>query len=88
MNQYSKEAVRAFLEQQTLIYDEKVADTVHEAKEFLEENMAVELDSLKDVKEFMNENGMDIAGMTDEEIKEQSEVLELPSGRFLVIAGY
>lgn len=85
--EYSKEALKVFLEKQTEYYDEVMVYTVHEAKEFLEENMAVELNSVKEVKEFMKENGMDIAGMTDTQIIEQSEVFSLPSGRFLVIPG-
>lgn len=87
MQEYTKEALKEFLTHQSDLYGENMASSVHEAKEFLEENMAVELNSLNDVKEFMKENGMDIAGMSDEEIKEQSEVFCLPSGRFLVIPG-
>ncbi len=85
MTEYTKEALKVFLEQQTFVFGDKMVNTVHEAKEFLDENMAVELDTINDVKEFMKENGMDIAGMPDEEIMDQNEVFQLPSGRFLVI---
>lgn len=87
MNEYSKEAIRAFLEQQTKLFGDVVAETVHEARDVLEENMAVEVDTLKEVKEFLDENGMDISGMSDEEIASQSEVFALPSGRFLIVSG-
>lgn len=85
MGEFTKEAIEMFLMNQTELMNGRVANTVHEARDFLEENMAVELSSLKEVKEFLKENDMDIAGMTDEEIIGQDEVLQLPSGRFLVI---
>ncbi|MCI8371608.1 MAG: glyoxalase [Lachnospiraceae bacterium] len=87
MGEYSKECIKVFLEQQKKMFDEIVAETVREAKEVLTENMAVEVNSLEEVKEFLDENGMDIAGMSDEEILSQSEVFSMPSGRFLVLAG-
>lgn len=87
MAEYSKEAIRAFLENQTRLFEEIIAQSVAEAREVLEENMAVEVNSLKEVKEFLDENGMDISGMTDEEILDQSEVFRLPSGRFLIVTG-
>ena len=87
MAEYSKEAIRVFLENQTRLFEEAIAQTVAEAREVLEENMAVEVNSLKEVKEFLDENGMDIAGMTDEEVLDQCEVFKMPSGRFLIVAG-
>lgn len=85
MKEYTKEALRVVLEQQTTLFGDRVANTVHEAKEFLEENMAEELNSLQKVKEYLVENGMDISGMPDEEVLDQDEVIQLPSGRFLVV---
>ena len=49
--------------------------------------MAVVVDSLKEVKEYFEEEGTDISGMTDEELKEQSEVFEVPGGRYLIVEG-
>lgn len=87
MAEYSKEAIRIFLENQTQLFDEIIAQSVAEAREVLDENMAVEVNSFKEVKDFLDENGMDISGMPDEEILDQSEVFSLPSGRFLIVAG-
>lgn len=87
MEGYSKEAVKKFLESQAQLFEETVARTVGETMVVLAEHMAVEVDTLEEVKEFLQENGMDIAGMSDEEIASSSEVFPLPSGRYLVIAG-
>ena len=37
--------------------------------------------------EYFEEEGTDISGMTDEELKEQSEVFEVPGGRYLIVEG-
>ena len=49
--------------------------------------MAVVCKNLREVKEYFDEAGTDISGMSDEELLEQSEVFELPSGRFLIVEG-
>lgn len=87
MEEYSKEAIKKFLEYQTQLFEETMARTVGEARVVLEEHMAVELNTLEEVKEYLQENGMDIIGMSDEEIASSSEVFSLPSGRYLVVAG-
>ena len=48
---YKKEYVQTFLEKQGQLFDEPVAEDFEEAEEFLEDCMAVVLDSLKDVEE-------------------------------------
>lgn len=85
MQEYSKEAIKCFLEQQVKLLDQVVVHTVAEAKVFLAECMAVEVDTLAQVREFFEENDMDIAGMSDEEVESQSEVFPLPSGRYLIV---
>ena len=87
MAEYSKEAIKVFLESQEKLFGSIVAQTVTEARELLEENMAVEVTSIQEVKEFLEENGMDIAGMSDDEVIQQSEVFQTPSGRFLIVSG-
>ena len=84
---YSKESVQTFLEKQGQLFDEPVAETYEEAEEFLEDCMAVELKSLKEVKKYLDELGADVEGMSMEEIKEACEVFELPSGRYLIVEG-
>ena len=76
-----------FLKKQLQLFDEPVAETLEEAEAFLEDCMAVVCKNLREVKEYFDEAGTDISGMSDEEILEACEVFELPSGRFLIVEG-
>ena len=76
-----------FLKNQGQLFDEPVAQTVPEAEAFLEECMAVVLDSIEEVKEYFEENGTDVEGMSLEELEDASEVFPLPSGQYLVVEG-
>ena len=68
-------------------FPEDVAETLEEAEEFLDDCMAVVCKNLHEVREYFDEAGTDIAGMSDDELLEASEVFELPSGRFLIVEG-
>lgn len=84
---YKKEYLETFLMHQTQLFDEPVAETIEEADEFLDDCMAVVADSLRDVRDYFEENGMDTAGLTKEELLEQSEIFALPDGKFLIVEG-
>ena len=62
-----------------------MAETLEEADAFLDDCMAVVADSFKDVKDYFEENGMDTAGLTKEELLEESEVFALPDGKYLIV---
>lgn len=49
--------------------------------------MAVVLDSLKEVKQYLDELGADVDGMSLDDIRDASEVFELPDGTWLVVEG-
>ena len=66
---------------------EPVAETMEEAEAFLEDCMAAVVDSLKEVREYFEENGMDVEGMSDEELEEAGEVFPLPGGQYLIVEG-
>lgn len=85
MYQYDKECLTTFLKVQDKIYKEKVANTLEEADEFLQDCMAIVLNSVKEIKDYWDEVGIDIAGMSLEEIEQSEEVIKLPSGRYLVV---
>lgn len=85
MENFSKVCVETFLERQLQLFDEKVAETPQEAREFLEDNMAVVLDSLKEVQDYMEESGMDATELSLDELKEAAEVFDLPDGKYLVV---
>ena len=87
MYNYDDEVLEVFLEKQGQLFPENVAETPEEAEEFLDDCMAVVCRNLREVKEYFDEAGTDISGMSDEDILEASEVFALPSGRFLIVEG-
>ena len=87
MSAYNDECLVAFLEKQSQLFDEPVVENLEEAEAFLEDSMAVVLDTPDDVREYFEEIGMDVCEMTIEEILEASEVFVLPSGRYLIVEG-
>ena len=84
--EYDDEVLEVFLENQSQLFDETVANTKEEAEDFLDMCMAVVCDNLKEVREYLSEVG-DISGMSEAELKEASEVFELSRGRYLVVEG-
>ena len=87
MSTYNDECLVTFLEKQEQLFDEPVVENVEEAEAFLEDSMAVVLNSQEEVREYFEEIGMDVCEMSMEEILEASEVFALPSGRYLIVEG-
>lgn len=87
MYNYDDEVLEVFLEKQCQLFPEEVADSPEAAEEFLEDCMAVVCKNFREVKEYFEEAGTDISGMSDDDLLEASEVFELPSGRFLIVEG-
>lgn len=87
MNEYDEEILQCFLEHQMQLFPEPVADSQEEAEEFLEDCMAVVCKNSKEVRDYFDDAGMDVAGMSDEELLEASEVFAVGDGRFLVVEG-
>ena len=83
---YDKVCLETFLEKQSQLFDEPVAENLEEADEFLDECMAQIFKNLKEVKRYFKEN-LDASGMSDDELLEACEVFQLPDGRFLVVEG-
>lgn len=69
------------------LFDEPVAEDFEEAEEFLEDCMAVVLDSLKDVKKYLDGMGADVEGISLKELEEESEVFKLPDGKYMIVEG-
>ena len=82
---FGEMVVQCFLENQLQLYPEKVAETYEEAENFLEECMAVVVDSVKEVWEFFEEEGVDTEGADEEGILEADEVFEVGDGRYLIV---
>lgn len=87
MYEYDEECLRIFLKNQSRLFDEPVAETLEEAEAFLEDCMAVVVENIDEVKEFFEEEGIDVDGMSQEELEEASEVFALPGGRYLIVEG-
>lgn len=49
--------------------------------------MAVVVDSLKEVRKYLDEIGADVEGMSMEELEDASEVFPLPGGQYLIVEG-
>lgn len=81
---YTEECIATFLEKQGQLFDEPVAESYEEAEEFLEDCFAVVVNSIKEVREYLEESG-DLEGMTDEDLEEACEVFALPSGKYLIV---
>ena len=87
MNGFSEECIEVFLRDQSQLFDEPVAETPEEAEAFLEDCMAVVLDSLKDVKKYLDGMGADVEGISLKELEEESEVFKLPDGKYMIVEG-
>ena len=87
MYEYDEECLKVFLKKQLQLFDEPVAESLDEAEAFLEDCMAVVVKSLKEVREYFEENGTDISDMADDELEDASEVFAMPSGRYLIVEG-
>lgn len=87
MQEYSEECLKTFLKNQGQLFDEPVAESMEEAEAFLEDCMAVVVDSIKEVRDYMDESGMDVQTMTDDELEEACEVFRLPDGTYLIVEG-
>ena len=87
MNEYSELCIQTFLKNQGQLYDEPVAESPEEAEAFLEDCMAVVVDSLDEVRQYLDESGMDVDGLSDQELLEASEVFAVPDGAYLIVEG-
>lgn len=87
MHEYDDAVLNCFLENQLQLFPEKVAETMEEAENFLEECLAVVVDSVDEVIEFFEEEGIDMEGAMDDEILEAAEVFDVGDGRYLIVEG-
>lgn len=87
MYEYDDEVLNTFLEKQTQLFSEEIADTPEAAEEFLEDCMAVVCKNISEVREYFEDAGTDISGLSDDDLIDQSEVFPLESGRYLIVEG-
>lgn len=84
---FDEKVLQCFLENQSQLYPEPVAETPEEAEAFLEDCMAVVVDSIREVWEFFEEEGIDTEDADEESILEADEVFEIGDGRYLIMEG-
>lgn len=85
MQGYDEAVVNCFLNNQEQLFPEPVADSYEEAEAFLEECMAVVVNSKKEVWEYFDEECIDMEGADEDEILEAAEVFDICDGRYLII---
>ena len=59
-----------FLKEQSKLFDEPVVFDLEEAEEFLEDCFAQVFENIKEVREYLSEEGMDVEALSDEELSE------------------
>ncbi len=84
---FTEECINTFLENQEQLFPQAVAESYEAAEAFLEDYMAQVVDSIEEVREYLEESGADVEGMSDEELEDASEVFALPDGKYLIVEG-
>lgn len=85
MHEFDDAVLECFLENQLQLFPERVAENLEAAESFLEECMAVVVDSADEVVEFFEEEGLDIEDV--DEILDAAEVFDIGDGRYLIVEG-
>ena len=87
MDKHIDECAKVFLRDQKQLFDEPVAYDLEEAKEFLEDCMAVYCKDIKELREVMDDEGMDVSDLSNDELLEQLEVFRLDNGGDFFVEG-
>ncbi|MBS7340520.1 MAG: glyoxalase [Suilimivivens sp.] len=88
MHEFDDAVLQCFLDNQEQLFPEgDVASNLEEAEAFLEESLAVVVNSVEEVWEFFEEEGIDVEGADGDEILEADEVFDIGDGRYLIVEG-
>lgn len=87
MHEFDDAVLTCFLKNQSQLFPEDVATNLEDAEAFLEECMAVVVDSVEEVIAYFEEEGVDMDGAEGDEILEASEVFDVGDGRYLIVEG-
>ena len=85
MQEFDEAVLQCFLDNQEQLFSKTVMSTYEEAEEFLVDSMAVIVNSVAEVWEFFEEEGIDTDGMTEDDIIETPEVFVIGDGRYLIV---
>ena len=85
MHEFDEAVLQCFLDNQEQLFSKTVMSTYEEAEEFLVDSMAVIVNSVAEVWEFFEEEGIDTDGMSEDDIAETPEVFAIGDGRYLIV---
>ncbi|MBQ2934884.1 MAG: glyoxalase [Lachnospiraceae bacterium] len=88
MHEFDDAVLQCFLKNQGQLFPEgDVVSNLEEAENFLEECFAVVVNSVEEVWEYFEEEGVDMDGAEGDEILEADEVFDIGDGRYLIVEG-
>ena len=87
MHEFDDVVLQCFLDNQEQLFPEPVANSLEEAEAFLEEVMALVVNSPREVWEYFDEQGIDMEGADEEEILTADEIFDIGDGRYLIVEG-
>lgn len=87
MHEFDDAVLACFLKNQSQLFPEAVAETPEEAEAFLEDCVALVVNSVQEVWEYFDEEGIDMEGADEEEILSAEEVFDIGDGRYLIVEG-
>lgn len=87
MHEFDEAVLECFLKNQTRLFPEDVASSPEEAEAFLEDCMAVVVNSAREVFDYFEEEGIDMDGTGENEILDAAEVFDIGDGRYLIVEG-
>jgi len=88
MHEFDDAVLQCFLDNQGKLFpEEDVASNPEEAEAFLEECLAVVVDSIEEVWDFFEDEGIDVGDAKGDEILEADEVFDIGDGRYLIVEG-
>ena len=88
MHEFDDAVLQCFLNNQGQLFPEdNVVSNLEEAEEFLEESLAIVVNSIDEVWEFFEDEGLDVEGLQGDEILEADEVFDIGDGRYLIVEG-
>lgn len=88
MQEFDDAVLQCFLENQSQLFpEEDVVSNLEEAESFLEECLAVVVNSVQEVWDYFEEEGIDVEDVQGDEILEAEEVFDIGDGRYLIVEG-
>ena len=82
---FDDKVLDVFLEKQLQLYPKAVADNREEARDFLEDCMAVLASSVEEVWEYLDDVGVDVESADRTAVPDADEIFPVGDGRYLIV---